>query len=126
MNENERIARWLGLCWHEWGVTVPHGPLRSCKHCPLVEAATLNAEPPSGPDYTQPSSCLDLIEAVRERGYGFKMQTGDVSWICNDGFSVDILNEDEKVIATVEAVTLPLAVRGAVLKLIDSEEGKDA
>lgn len=79
MNEelNQKIHEWLGKCWHEnvrrvWIESIQFDPLK-CPKCDIV--VDLNENGDYNPDYTtDPAAILELIEAVRARGFLFRIE----------------------------------------------------
>lgn len=123
MELNEKIFKWLNPdgCWHKRRECETCAPY-PCKYC--QDGGHRFEE---NPDYTtDPAAMLELIEAVRARGYGFTMYADPGSqWHA-------FANSDPNSAYTVERAdegTLPMAVARAVEKLIDAEtttEAKDA
>lgn len=119
MDNNQRIFKWLNPdgCWHEWG-----DPLNArCSICgDLWEIVAIDG---FNPFYdTDPAAMLELIEAVRAKGYeDIQMATDRLNGKPH-GYYCHIARGLHESICDANAATLPEAVSNAVIALIDSIE----
>ena len=105
---NQKIHEWLGLHWHEFN--------NDCI-CQVDGCVADNDFRNQNPDYTtDPAAMLELIEAVRAKGFDVEMFSDANEWLVCISVTGSGANEMREV-----SDTLPMAVARAVEKLIDSE-----
>jgi hypothetical protein len=121
MNElNQKIHEWLGKCWHDKGeLSFPNGLIQCvCGRCgQKIEQGGMWK-----PDYTiDPAAMLELIEAVREKGFLFRIE--NVEFPEKSEWEVLIVKNGHG--RRERTSTLPMAVALAVSKLIDTTHVDD-
>lgn len=117
MEINRKIAEWIGRCWHDNGCWVPQIVEKGEARMVCRKSGDDGKQPKNQlwPDYTaSPTAMVELIEAVRVKGYHFDCHSGEskMKYLATFGFHLG------------NADTLPMAVALAVEKLIDAEKGE--
>jgi hypothetical protein len=122
MNErdqiNERIAEWLGLCWHEFRVKpLPVLGVPTCIHCGETTSRISLEHSDQNPDFSTFPGMEILLAGLRLKGWNVKLFSHST-----DPQSASIFVPTDKYKTSfAKADTLPDALCEATLKLIESE-----